>query len=183
MSVCNLQGCGLAGITETWWDGLRVRAQEQMAAQVTLQCVPALGHLSRTKHRDEAFYRQLQVASSLQAPLLTGETSPNLVSSGWPTQHSICNPEYSWRAPMTTFWQKKRKKTRSWTSCSQTRHSSLGTWRLKAAWLQWGDDQVQDPERRQQGKKQDRNPGFQESRFWLLHGSVDKDTSQSSQLL
>lgn len=97
MSVCNLQGCGLAGITETWWDGLRVRAQEQMAAQVTLQCVPALGHLSRTKHRDEAFYRQLQVASSLQAPVLTGETSPNLVSPG----------EHRWQPS-----DKKKKKKR-----------------------------------------------------------------------
>lgn len=48
-------------------------AQEQMAAQVTLQRVSALGHLSRTEHRDEAFYRQLQVASSLQAPVLKGD--------------------------------------------------------------------------------------------------------------
>lgn len=60
-----MQGCGLAGITETWWDGSRTDGSTGDTSTCICSRPP--------EHRDEAFYRQLQVASSLQAPVLKGD--------------------------------------------------------------------------------------------------------------
>jgi len=46
----------------------------------------------------------------------------------------------------------------------------------RQAWLQQSrDGGGQDPERREQGKKQDHNPGLQQSRVWPVQRAAEKN--------